>query len=263
MDTHAGRVLEFGAVRERLLVLVSCGLGRELVEEMTPSTDVGAVRLLQGETSEAVRLLDGGGGIPLGGVHDVRAAVSVAGAGGTLEPEVLLAVADTAAAARKLRAYLAPRRDTTPLLAEKATWIGEFRPIEEEIGSCINERAEIRDEASALLARIRKEMRTVRSRMMERLQGFLRNAAYRDMIQDPVITTRDGRYCIPVKSEYRVQFGGLVHDQSSSGATVFMEPAVVVELGNELRQLEVRERQEIERILRELSDLVGRHSEAL
>ena len=263
MDTHAGRVLEFGAVRERLRILVSCGLGRELVEEMTPATDAGAVRLLQGETAEAVRLLDGGGGIPLGGVHDVRAAVSVAGAGGTLEPEVLLAVADTAAAARKLRAYLATRRDTSPLLAEKATWIGEFREIEEEIGGCINERAEIRDEASPLLARIRKEMRTVRSRMMERLQGFLRNAAYRDMIQDPVITTRDGRYCIPVKSEYRVQFGGLVHDQSSSGATVFMEPAVVVEFGNELRQLEVRERQEIERILRELSDLVGRHAEAL
>ncbi|MBM3459383.1 MAG: endonuclease MutS2, partial [Armatimonadetes bacterium] len=188
---------------------------------------------------------------------------AVAGADGTLDAPTLLAVADTVQSARKLRLHLLAHREACPLLGEKAGWIGEFRVLEEEIAAAVDERAELRDEASPLLSRLRREMRAVRSRMMERLQGFLRNSQYRDMIQDPVITTRDGRFCIPVKSEYRVQFGGLVHDQSSSGATVFMEPMVVVELGNELRQLEAKERQEVERILRELSALVGRHSEPL
>jgi DNA mismatch repair protein MutS2 len=116
------------------------------------------------------------------------------------------------------------------------------------------------DNASATLARVRKEQRVLHGRMMERLHSYLRNSAYRDMIQDPVVTIRDDRYCIPVKAENRSQFGGLVHDQSASGATVFMEPTVVVELGNELRQLALKERDEVERILRELAGKVGREA---
>jgi DNA mismatch repair protein MutS2 len=174
-----------------------------------------------------------------------------------LEPAVLLAVADTAAAGRKLKAYLLHHRDAAPVLAELARRVGEFPLVEQAIHEAINDHAEVRDDASPSLQRLRKELRVARGRMMDRLNSILRSSAYKDMIQDPVLTTRDGRFCIPIKSEYRVQFGGLVHDQSSSGATVFMEPAPVVELGNEVRQAEARERQEVERILRELTGRVG------
>ncbi|HEU4754255.1 MAG TPA: endonuclease MutS2, partial [Armatimonadota bacterium] len=211
------------------------------------------------ETTQAVRLLDGAG-VPLGGIHDVRPAVRIAGVGGVLEPAVLLEVADTVGAGRKLRHFLLQRSESVPRLAGFAERVGEFSLIEQAVHEAINDHAEVRDDASPALSRLRKELRTIRSRMLERLNSILRSQAYRDMIQDPVITTRDGRYCIPVKSEYRTAFGGLVHDQSSSGATVFMEPQAVVELGNELRQVELKERQEVERILRELTALIGRHA---
>jgi DNA mismatch repair protein MutS2 len=183
--------------------------------------------------------------------------------GGVLEPGVLLEVADTVAAGRRLRQFIVQRSESVPQLSELAHRIGEFGQIEQAVNEAINDHAEIRDDASPALARLRKEQRTLRNRMLERMNSIIRSPAYRDMLQDPVVTTRDGRYCVPVKSESRSQFGGLVHDQSSSGATVFMEPAAVVEMGNELRQVDLRERAEVERILRELTALVGRHAEDL
>jgi DNA mismatch repair protein MutS2 len=263
MNPHTLRVLEFDAIRERVVGHASCSLGQERAAGMAPSTRVEEVGRLQAETTEAVRLLDLPGNIPFGGIHDIRPAVRAAAVEGMLEPHALLAVADTAAGARKLKAYLVQRHETAPRLADYGRRIGEFPVVESSIADAIDENAEVRDDASPALARTRKEMRTVRARMTERLHSYLRNPAYRDMIQDPVVTVRDGRYCIPVKSEHRSQFGGLVHDQSSSGATVFMEPAAVVELGNELRSLEAKERHEVERVLRELTSKVGRHAEDL
>lgn len=257
MNPHTLRVLEFEAIRERLVGLASCSLGQERAAEMQPSTREDEVRNWQRQTSEAVRLMEAPGGIPLGGIHDIRPAVKMAGIGGMLEPGVLLTVADTAAAARKLKAHLLEREESVPLLAELARQIQEFKRLEQVIYEVISEQAEVRDEASPTLSRLRRELRVVRARMMDRLNNILRSTGYRDMIQDPVVTTREGRFCIPVKSEYRSAFGGLVHDQSSSGATVFMEPTPVVELGNELRQVEMRERQEVERILRELAGHVA------
>jgi DNA mismatch repair protein MutS2 len=263
MLAHALRVLEFEAIRDRVVELASCTLGQERAWEMAPSAREDEVRRLQRETTEAVRLFNSGGGPPFGGIHDIRPAIRAASVEGVLEPHVLLQVADTMAGGRKLKAYLLQREEAAPTLAELARRIGEFPLVEGAIYDAISDQAEVRDDASPALARLRKEIRVVRARMMDRLHSILRGPAYRDMIQDPVITTRDGRYCIPVKSEYRVQFGGLVHDQSSSGATVFMEPTAVVELGNELRQVEIRERQEVERILRELTGRIGRVAEDL
>jgi DNA mismatch repair protein MutS2 len=263
MDDHSLRVLEYEAIRERVVELATCSLGQERARAMAPSWREEEVRRWQGETTEAARLLDAGGAAPFGGIHDIRPAIRAAAAHGMLEPAALLEVVDTAAAGRKLKAYLLQREESSPALAELARRIDEFPAIEQAVHDAINEQAEVRDDASPALARVRKEMRTTRQRMMDRLHSILRSQGHRDMIQDPVVTTRDGRYCIPVKSEYRAQFGGLVHDQSTSGATVFMEPAAVVELGNELRQLEARERQEVERILRELTGYVGRAAEDL
>lgn len=263
MNAHSLRVLEYDAIRQRVVEQASCTLGQERAAAMEPSWRDEQVQRWQAETRDAVRLLDQPGGPPLGGIHDIRPALRAASVGGMLEPSALLLVADTAAAGRKLKAYLLQRAEAAPALAEIARRIEEFPHVEAAVYEAISEQAEVRDEASPALGRFRKEIRVVRARMMERLHSILRNSGTRDMIQDSVITTRDGRFCIPVKSEYRAQFGGLVHDQSSSGATVFMEPAAVVELGNELRQAEARERQEVERILRELTAQIGRYAPAL
>jgi DNA mismatch repair protein MutS2 len=263
MNAHTLKVLEYRSVQEMLAGYASCDLGKQVIAELAPMDDEAPVRRALQETSEAKRLLDTAGQIPLGGIHDIRQAVRAAAIDAMLEPGALLDVADTLAASRRLRGFLLKRAEELPLLGEIARNLDEFPQIEEEIRRCISDKGEVVDAASPALGRIRREMRIAHGRMMERLNSLLRSSATRDMIQDPVVTMLDDRYCIPVKAEYRVQFGGLVHDQSTSGATVFMEPTAVVELGNELRQLAIRERQEVERVLRDLSGRVGRHATSL
>jgi DNA mismatch repair protein MutS2 len=259
MDPHSLRILEYDAVRAQVVERTATSLGRDCAGRMEPLAREPEVRRALQLTTEAVGLLTGGG-FPFGGIRDLRELLRAAGAGSVLEPQALLAAVDTAAGSRKLRSFLLQRAERAPLLVELARNMGEFPEQERAIAEAISDEGLVRDEASPLLARLRKEIRRIQGRMTDRLQSILRNSLYRDMIQDPVVTTRSGRYCIPVKSEYRSQFGGLVHDQSSSGATVFMEPAAVVELGNELRQAEAREQQEVERILRALTALLGRVS---
>jgi DNA mismatch repair protein MutS2 len=263
MNDHSLRLLEFPAVRALLAEQTSCALGRERAEALAPLREEAEIRRRQEETTEAVALLDRTGQIPLGGVRDIRPALKTAAIEGIIEPSALLAVADTLAAARRLREFLAKHAETAPSLAPMARGIGDFPEIDAAIHAAVDEHADIRSDASPLLARLRKEARITHGRIMDRLQTILRTASYREMIQEPIVTVRDDRYCIPVKSEWRTAFGGLVHDQSSSGATVFMEPASVVELGNELRQLAIRDRQEVERILLEISARIGRHAPAL
>jgi DNA mismatch repair protein MutS2 len=263
MNDHTLRVLEFGAIRALLAEQAACALGRERAEAVAPLTDPVLIRRRQQETTQAALVLDRAGQIPLGGIRDIRPAVHLAVIEGLLEPPTLLTVGDTLAAGRQLRAFLLARGEEAPALADLARCISEFPAIEAAIAAAISDHGEVRDEASATLARLRKEMRVLHNRLTERLQSMLRSPGTREMIQEPIVTTRGDRYCLPVKAEFRVQFGGLVHDQSSSGATVFMEPTAVVELGNELRQLAIRERQEIERILRELSGRIGSAAPAL
>jgi DNA mismatch repair protein MutS2 len=263
MTPHSLRVLEFDAVRQRLAGLTTFSLGRELALALEPSPHLPLVRRLQEETAEATRLLDLPGAVPFGGLHDVRGAVRTAAIGGLLEPHALLEVRDTLTGARRLRAHLLQRQEAAPALAEWAHRVSEYPHLEQAITEAIDDHADVRDDASPVLQRVRKELRALRARITERLQSIIRSPAYRDLIQEPVVTLRDGRFCVPVKSECRSQFGGLVHDQSTSGATVFMEPQSVVELGNEVRQAEARERQEVERILRELGALIGARAEDL
>lgn len=263
MNPHSLRVLEFNAIRERLVGQTAFSLGQERARALVPSADEAEVRRLQDETAEAVRLLDASGFVPMGGLHDIRPWIKTAAVRGMLEPSALLEVLDTLQGGRKLRAFLLQRQETAPALSEWGYRVGEYPFIEDAITEAIGENGEVKDSASPLLERLRREIRTLRNRMTERLQGILRSPAHRDHIQDPVITTRDGRFCIPVKSEYRTAFGGLVHDQSSSGATLFMEPTAVVELGNELKQVEIKERQEVERILREITAQIGQRADDL
>ncbi len=263
MDEHALKVLEFPAVREMLAEHAATTLGLERIGALLPSASARLIEQRLQETSEALRLLETPGSFHFGGARDIRGAVALAAAGGVLDPRTLMDVAGTLECCRRLRALLVPRRESSPRLAELGERLQDFRALETRIHEVVNDAAEVRDDATPRLERIRRTLRQTKSRMIERLQAILRSPQYRDMIQDPIITTRDGRQCIPVKAEYRSQFGGLVHDQSSSGSTYFMEPGPVVELGNELRQEELREREEVERILRELSGLVGARGEDL
>src|SRR5947209_9988043 len=260
MNSHSLRVLEYEQVRALLAEQISTDLGRERVAELAPLDEEEEIRRRLQETTEARRMMDVAGSLPLGGIHDVRAVVQAAARDGLIEAPALLDLADTISSGRRLRGFLSKRAEEAPRLAAMGREIGDFERLEEEIRRCISPRGDVLDDASPTLVRIRKDQKIYHGRMMERLHSILRNSAYRDMIQDPVVTIRDDRYCIPVKSEYRSQFGGLIHDQSASGATVFMEPTAVVELGNELRQLTLKERQEIERILRELAGKVGREA---
>jgi DNA mismatch repair protein MutS2 len=260
MNAHTLKVLEYEQVRELLAEQISTDLGRERVAELAPLDDEKDIQQRLQETGEARRLIDVAGSLPLGGIHDVRHAVETAARDGLIEAPALLDLADTIASGRRLRGFLIKRVEEAPRLGEMGREIGMFDGLEGEIRRCISPRGDVLDDASATLSRVRKDQRVYHGRMMERLHSYLRNSAYRDMIQDPVVTVRDDRYCIPIKAEHRSQFGGLIHDQSTSGATVFMEPTAVVELGNELRQLALKERQEVERILRELAGKVGREA---
>lgn len=262
MDKSTLRVLEYEEIRRRLAERAACSLGRELVAAMAPSSAADEVARLQSETAAAARLASGPG-IPLGGLSDVRPLVGRAGLGSTLSGPELLAAAIAVESLERLRAHLLLHEESAGPLAEEVRAIPPLGPLALILLSALGEEGELRDNASPKLARLRGEARSAARRIGERAQSIARDPAMRDMIQSPVVTTRDGRFCLQVKSEYRTQFGGLVHGSSGTGATLFMEPAPLVELGNVLRQTEAEIADEEERILRDLSARLGAQSAPL
>ncbi|GIV16868.1 MAG: endonuclease MutS2 [Armatimonadota bacterium] len=263
MNTHTLKVLEYDAIRQKLAAHCATPMGAERARQVSPSTDIDLIRLRLQQTSEARRLIDLAEEMSLRGAQDVRSAVSLARAGGVLTPEVLLSIADTLETARRLRVFLLAREEQCPALCVLARQLEPLPDVVSEIRRCLREDATVDDSASAELTRIRQRLRHLHSRITERLQATLNSARIRNMLQEPVITMRGDRYCLPVKAEYRVQFGGIVHDVSASGATLFMEPQEVVDLGNQIREAQIAEQNEVERILAELSALVGKQCDAL
>ena len=263
MDDHTLRVLEFDKVIERLARHVSFSAGKELALALRPSTDREEVVRRQRQTAEARRLRELQPRAGLGGSHDVRPQADKAGRGGELQPAELLDIASTLEAAGALRTTILRVRDELPLLSELAHQIEPLPELVAEISRCIDQRAEVTDAASSALASLRRNVRIAHDRLHERLQQFIHSAQYREAIQDPIVTLRDGRYVIPVKADQRSAIRGIVHDVSSSGATVFLEPLPVVELGNSWRELQLEEEREVQRVLCELSALAGENAEAI
>lgn len=263
MNAHTLKVLEYDTIRQKLAAHCTTPLGAERVRQMAPFTDLETIRLRLQQTSEARRLIDLAEEMSLRGAQDIRTAVTLARAGGVLPPESLLSTADTLETARRLRQFLLSREERCPALCVLARLLEPLPDLVSEIGRCIREDATVADSASPELARIRQRLRQLHGRITERLQATLNSSRIRNMLQEPVITMRGDRYCLPVKAEYRAQFGGIVHDVSASGATLFMEPQEVVDLGNQVREAQIAEQNEIERILAQLSALVGRHSDAI
>lgn len=251
-------------MREGLARHTSFSAGRELALTLEPTSDLHEARRRQSATAEAVRLPGLRPALNFGGVHDVRPVADRARVGGVLGPHELLDIASTVRGARAWRRGLSSLRDQTPTLLEIAdTYLSDHSGLVEDIHEAIGENAEVLDSASPALARIRAELRGAHDRLVTRLREIMGSAPFRDVVQDPVVTQRNGRYVIPIRAEARGQVPGIVHDQSASGATLFLEPLAVVEMANRWRTLLLDEEREIERILRALSESVGEQAEAL
>ncbi len=266
MQPRVLKVLEFDKVKEQLKQHVSSSLGREKVEKMIPSTNVEEVIFLQEQTDEAAKVLRLKGNVPLGGLTDIRASIKRASIGGALNTMELLDVAGTIYAGRQMKKFIEGMIEDDihlPILGEIVTSITPLIELEQKINNCIDDNGVVMDGASDKLRGIRQQLRSSEARIREKLEHIIRSSSAAKTLSDAIITIRNDRYVIPVKQEYRGTYGGIVHDQSSSGATLFTEPQSVVEANNILQEAKVKEKQEIDRILFELSNEVAAQSESL
>lgn len=263
MDAKSIQVLELPKILERLSKHASFSAGVGLALALTPSTDAREVRRWQTETSEARKLLAVKTDATLGGARDVRGAAQLAARAGVLDAQVLLDIKGTLIAARNLRRILSKLADQFPRLALISEGLQDIPGVVEAISRTIDERGEVLDSASEKLAQIRRDLKVAHGRLLQKLDRLVNDARNAQYLQENIITQRDGRYVIPLKSDFKSKIRGVVHDQSASGATVFVEPLATVELNNELRELQIAERNEIRRILAELSAFIGEQAEPI
>jgi len=250
--------LELPKVLARLAQHTSFSAGHERALALAPSPQPDVVARWQRETNEARRLLASKADLNLGGVHDVRPLAEVAGRNGTLLPQELLDVRSTLIAARELRRTLTRLDNPFPSLAAVAGRIADLPGLINEIGRCIDaDRAEVVDHASPALAAVRRELRVAFGSLQEKLQRILAHPRNGPYLQEAILTQRSGRYVIPIKAEFKGRIPGIVHDQSASGATLFVEPLATVELNNKWRELQLKEEREVQKVLYELSQIVG------
>ena len=263
MDKKHLDTLEFPSVLTRLAQHTTFSAGQELALALQPSPVLAEVEQRLQETREARYLLDTQGGVSLGGSHNIQPLAQNAQRGAILMPPDLLDIQSTLLTAQRVQRTLARLRDHLPLLADIASRIEPCEGLSDEIGRCISERGEVLDRASDKLARIRREMRTAHDRLLERLNRITGDPNNNLFLQEALITQRSGRYVIPIKAEFKGRIRGIVHDTSASGATLFIEPLALVEMGNQWRQLQLEEEKEVERILAALSGLVASLAEEL
>ena len=257
------RVLEFTRIRELLAEGALTEAGADKCRTLVPSDDLPTAAAAQAETEEATVILQYIGGHPMASFPDVRQALGVCEKGGTLSAGMLLSVAEMLRAARAARDALVTDRENTPILRAKAEGLFVARNLEKDITDAILSEDEIADRASSELMNIRRHLRGAQDRIKEKLNQMIHSSTLQKYLQDPIITMRGDRYVLPVKAECRSSVPGLVHDQSSSGATLFIEPMAAVEMGNELKQWELKEQQEIERILAALSAAVAPYADSM
>src|SRR2546427_735864 len=261
MTDRTLRVLEFSKIRDRLASLTVTAPGRERAARLQPATDVETVRRSLQETADGAALLDDGE-VPLRGSSDIREGLRQAQIGAALQPADLLPLRETRAVIGQCKGFVLARRDRVPFLAGVAGGMGTFEALEDAIRRTVADDGSVPDTASPDLARIRREQRAAHTRIREKLEDLIRGPDVR-MLQDPLVTTRGDRYVVPVRQEFKGQFPGVLHDQSSSGATVLMEPLAVVPLGNAIRELAIVEREEIIRLLRGLDAQVAAAAEQI
>jgi DNA mismatch repair protein MutS2 len=257
MNPRTLRVLEYDKILARIAEFCAFSGGEELALALLPSDDLLTVQEWLAQTSEAYRLLDQKTDIGFGGVHDVRPLLDRAERRAMLLAQELIDIRNTLLRSRTMQNTLTKLESSFPRLAEIAANIEPCSHVIAEIGRCINERAEVVDGASETLSRLRSELRIAQERLLSTLDRIIHSGDIRPYLQDALVTQRQGRYVIPVRAEYKGNVAGIIHDQSASGATLFIEPLRVVQQNNAVRELELQEEREVRRILTELSELVA------
>jgi len=253
MTERSLRVLEFNKIRDQLAQYCESEMGIQLCNQLVPVSRLEDVLRMQQETREAHDVLTYLGASPMIAFSDVRTQLHLAEIGSTLSPRALMDIGASLRAARAAREALVNDREGTPMISANAARLSVFKTTEQAISDAIISEDEIADRASTELFTIRRKMRACNERVRERLNSMIHSQTYAKYLQDAIITMRGDRYVLPVRQEYRSMIPGIVHDQSATGATIFVEPMSVVEIGNELKQLIAAEHAEIERILRALS----------
>lgn len=259
MDSKTLSVLEYDKILERLAAHCDFSASKELARALQPTADMDETRRRLAETSEARDLLSTRD-LTVGGARDIRPQADLAARRGVLEPAELLDVKATLISCRDLKKSLEKLADEYPNLSEIAGRLPDTYGIVDAITRAISDRGEVLDSASATLASIRAQSRVAHERLMSKLQKYLSDSRTAPLLQETLITQRDGRFVIPLRAEFKGRIKAIVHDQSLSGATLFVEPLAVVELNNEYRELQLAERDEERRVLAELSAQVGEHA---
>lgn len=265
MNTKTLKTLEYNKIVDLLIEKAESELGKDLAKKIIPLRKKESIEELQRETEEAYSLIMKRGNPPLYGIYSIALEVKRLDIGGSLSPGSLLKISDMLRVSRGLKNYIKETKDDKvsnyPIIEGLVENLSVFKHIEDEINNAIISEDEISDNASSTLKSIRRQIASKNDSVKSKLNSIINSQTHKKYLQDSIVTIREGRYVIPVKQENRSSVPGLVHDVSSSGATAFVEPMAVVELNNELRELEIKEREEIERILKELSNLVAEESE--
>ncbi|WP_281864457.1 endonuclease MutS2 [Planomicrobium okeanokoites] len=254
---RALKTLEFYKIRDEVARYCTSSLGKNHIDKLVPSVEIREVEQLLAEMDEAAQVLRVKNNVPMGGIFDVRMHVRRAQIGGALSPVELMEVSSTIRASRILRQFFEAIREEgdiqIPLFLEKKESMPILTQLEHDINACIDDNGGVLDSASPALRSIRQQLRSQESRVRERLESLVRGKNAAKMLSDSIVTIRNDRFVIPVKQEYRSHYGGIIHDQSSSGQTLFIEPDAVVQANNEVRRLKMKEKEEIDRILQMLS----------
>lgn len=255
MNDRTFRVLEFHKIVDQLSTHAETSMGNELVAKIKPAINIDEVKHKQLETDEAAQIIRLNKVIPLGGIFDIRESLKRVHIGGVLNESECLDIATTIYGGRQVKNFVEKLEEDFPIIEGFTERIMPLKDLEQQIKMCIDEHGHVMDNASAKLRGIRSAIRTFEGRVRERLDNFTKTRS--NLLSDSIITIRNDRYVLPVKHEHRGSVGGIVHDQSASGQTLFMEPKAVIELNNQLQEAKANEQQEINRILRELSEKIA------
>ena len=259
MNSKALNILEYNKITEMLSAQAASSKAGKILKRLRPMTDISSIREALAETGEAVDVIVRKGNIPLGQPYDIEESLTFARKGGSLTMRQLLQILYNLKVASNIITFLKSDLPPLPVIDGIREVIATFPRLAENIDRCILSEDEMADSASPELKNIRRSIARQNDAIRNRLNNILNSADNRTYLQDSIVTIRDGRYVIPVKAEHRSRFAGIIHDQSATGATLFIEPQVIVNMNNELRELELAEQVEIDRILAELSSAVAEH----
>lgn len=263
MNEKALKTLEFNKIIARLVAYSDFSASADLARDLRPTPDLEEARKRQGDTREAKYILSLDADVSFQNAHDIRPQVGLARRDGVLEPGDLLAVKNTLIVSRKVRRVLENMAEETQQLSQKAEALPIGLGLVDRISKTISDRGDVLDSASDKLSSIRTEMKITYERMMARMQRFISDSSTAKMLQEPIITQRNGRNVLPLRAEFKGRIKAVIHDQSASGATLFIEPLAVVEWNNRYRELELAERDEIRKILAALTQNIAEHAYVL